>query len=53
MDVGHSGNHVALVSGYWVNGSSCGLWCFSAPSSSSDANGYIGSRLSYKEPSAA
>lgn len=53
MDVGNSGNHVARVSGDWNYGSSCGLWCFNAYSTSGDTYGDTGSRLSYKEPSAA
>ena len=53
MDVGNNGNRVAFVSGYWNDGSRCGLWCFCAANYSSDASSYVGSRLSYKEPSAA
>ena len=53
MDVGNSGNHVALVSGLWNYGSSCGLWSFSATGDSSSTSTNFGSRLSYKEPSAA
>ena len=53
MDVGNSGNHVACVSGRWNVGSYCGLWYFGATYDSSFTYGYIGSRLSYKEPSAA
>ena len=53
MDVGNSGNHVACVSGYWNHGSRCGLWYFNATYYSSFTYSRIGSRLSYKEPSAA
>ena len=53
MDVGNSGNHVAHVSGHWSNGSRCGLWYFNAYDSSGSTLSIVGSRLSYKEPSAA
>lgn len=53
MDVGNSGNRVASVSGDWDNGSRCGLWYFNATGISSNTGSNIGSRLSYKEPSAA
>ena len=48
-----SGTCVLSCGGYWDSNSYRGLFCFHASYSSSDASSSRGSRLSYKEPSAA
>lgn len=47
-----SGTYVLGCGRSWGNGAYAGLFCFYASYSSSNANSYWGSRLSYKEPDA-
>ena len=49
----YSGTYVLLVGGYWNYGSYCGLFCFGAGSTLSYTDSYVGSRLTYREASAA
>lgn len=47
QNVASSSMTVARLGGYWINGSSCGGWCWVLHDASSDSGRYLGARLGF------